>query len=114
MVAFILQKENDTDHLRNEEKFRTTKPQESVELTVDNIKLSSNRDIGRNVSHMDHVLHTWVVYQKTCTTSVNGQIQEVTIEHIRSIIQLKRHFRVYATTKTVFVPVHKTLKVQKA
>jgi hypothetical protein len=65
MVAFILQKANDTDHLRNEEKFRTTKPQESVELTVDNIKLSSsNRDIGRNVSHTDHVLHTWIVYQK--------------------------------------------------
>jgi hypothetical protein len=52
-------------HQPNEEKFRTTKPQESVELTVDKIKLSSsNRDIGRNVSHMDHVLHTWVVYQK--------------------------------------------------
>jgi hypothetical protein len=65
MVAFILQKENDTDHLRNEEKFRTTKPQDYVELPVDNIKLSSsNRDIGRNVSHTDHVLHTWVVYQK--------------------------------------------------
>ncbi len=56
----ILQKNNEIDHLRNQENFRTIMPQEHVELTIDNAQLRSNRDIGMIMRSTDHVkvLHT--------------------------------------------------------
>lgn len=70
LVDFFLQKDNQTDHLRNGENFRTTKS------IIDNAQLSSNRYIGMNPRHMDHVntcipwLHTFIkdITQKTPMT----------------------------------------------
>jgi hypothetical protein len=41
-VAFIFHKYNKTEHLRDKELFRTTKPQKPVKLIIDNSQLSSN------------------------------------------------------------------------
>jgi hypothetical protein len=35
-IANILQENHETDHLRYKENFRTTKPKEPVELSIDN------------------------------------------------------------------------------
>jgi hypothetical protein len=35
-VAFVLQKDDKTDHLRNKENFRTIKPQGPLKLAIDN------------------------------------------------------------------------------
>jgi hypothetical protein len=45
----------------NEEKFRTTMPQEPTELTIDNTQLSSNRDIGMNVRYI------WIMSIPACS-----------------------------------------------
>jgi hypothetical protein len=39
---------------RTQENFRTTKPQEPLKLTLDNAQLSTNRDIGKNMSYVYH------------------------------------------------------------
>jgi hypothetical protein len=35
-VAFVLQKDDKTEHPRNKENFRTIKPQEPLKLAIDN------------------------------------------------------------------------------
>jgi hypothetical protein len=40
--AFYLQKNNKTDHLKDKKLLTTTKPQESVKLTIDNPQLQSH------------------------------------------------------------------------
>jgi hypothetical protein len=54
-------KNNETEHVSNEEKFRTTMPQEPTELTIDNTQLSSNRDIGMNVRYI------WIMSIPACS-----------------------------------------------
>jgi hypothetical protein len=41
-VAFCLQKDNKTDHLEDKKLLTTTKPQESVKLTIDNPQFRSH------------------------------------------------------------------------
>ncbi len=41
-VAFYLQKDNKTDHLKDKKLLTTTKPQKSVNLTIGNPKLCSH------------------------------------------------------------------------
>jgi hypothetical protein len=64
MVAFILQKENDTNHLRNEEKFRTTKPQESVELTVDKSNLAAVIETLEGMCHIQIMSYILGLFSK--------------------------------------------------
>lgn len=54
-------KNNETEHVSNEEKFRTTMPQEPTELTIDSTQLSSNRDIGMNVRFI------WIMSIPACS-----------------------------------------------
>jgi hypothetical protein len=55
------------DHLINKEICRTTKPEKSAKLTIDNAQLSSNGDIGMNMRDTSHEhLHPLVqsIYQR--------------------------------------------------
>jgi hypothetical protein len=55
-VAFILQKDKKTDHLRDKELFTTTKPQNTVKLTIDNSQLGMNM---RHTNQKTLLVTTW-------------------------------------------------------
>ncbi len=42
------------ENARTQENFRTTKAQEPLKLTLDSAQLSTNRDIGKNMSYASH------------------------------------------------------------
>jgi len=67
-VAFIFQKDNKTDHLRDKELFTTTKPQKPAKLTIDNSRLSSNWDIGMNMRHVNN-FNLWL---RTLVKDITG------------------------------------------
>jgi hypothetical protein len=52
------------DHLINKEIFRTTKPEKSAKLTIDNAQLSSNGDIGMNMRDTIHA-NTCILWLRT-------------------------------------------------
>jgi hypothetical protein len=58
------------NHLRNKENFRTTKLQKPVKLSIDNIQLSSIRDIGKKLRQYKacQYWHNLVenIYQRYC------------------------------------------------
>ncbi len=70
-IAFYLQKNNKTDHLKDKKLLTTTKPQESVTLTIDNPQLCSHWDIGMNMRHSNH-FNTCIIWLKVFVKNVRG------------------------------------------
>jgi hypothetical protein len=80
-APFILRKDIKTDHQRDKEIFRTTKPQKPVKLTIDNSQLNNNRDIAMNMRHMNHV-NTCKLWLRTCIKDITRYTLRTSLLHI--------------------------------
>jgi hypothetical protein len=79
-IVFILQKDNETDHLRIKESFRIKipqEPQDPQELVINNTQLSSNKDTTMNMKQTDHVI--------TCITKIEYSYQRY---HTKTLVTL--------------------------
>jgi hypothetical protein len=76
-IVFILQKDNETDHLRFKESFRIKTPQE---LVINNTQLSRNKDTTMNMKQTDHVI--------TCITKIEYFYQRY---HTKTLVTLVNH-----------------------
>jgi hypothetical protein len=82
-IVFILQKDNDTDHLRIKESYRIKTPQEPQdpqELVINNTQLSSNKDTTMNMKQTDHVI--------TCITKIEYFYLRY---HTKTLVTLVNH-----------------------
>jgi hypothetical protein len=59
------------DHLINKEICRTTKPEKSAKLTIDNAQLSSHGDIGMNMRETSHA-NTCILRLRTFAKNITS------------------------------------------
>jgi hypothetical protein len=71
-VDFLFQ-DNMINHLRDKELVTTTKPQEPINLTIDNSQFRNNWDFGMNIRHVNH-FNIYILWFKMFVTDVTGYV----------------------------------------